>query len=161
MVYSPYGVLCGLLAAPEEDASRWSNSVRVLDLRALARHLTALHAAPGSTWPPGSAPILVSGATWREVGELRAHADLALPPVEAARLRHSAGLSERGATAGLRVRDFVAAPGSHSWVGVPLVSRVRAAYEAAGFPGGGTVRALDEPSPAGAAFRASLYPPPA
>jgi hypothetical protein len=158
LLWRRYGLLAALLAGPPPAAYYRVGDARHVDGDVLADHFAELHQAGG--WPPGSAPILVTGTVEADLADSRdtlrvMEQAMLLPVGEAARLRpYKPSLSEWMATAaGWRdavVSDPMTAPPC------VLAVRVRDALSAAGLPQQDRLSRLDQPGARGVAFRA-LY----
>lgn len=156
VLWCKFGCLAGLFLAV--DVQSWSHGVRTLNLVLLADHLHGVFVQ--GKWPPGNAPVLVTGIAQSDLGALVALMAQRGVPV-AARLRLRAlpcSLSERGATKGFRTKAFVAAPSRVEWRDKKIVQRAKLAHDAAGRPGG-RCRKITEATDEGAAFRRLLFPP--
>lgn len=156
VLWRRFGCLAGLVMAANVQV--WSHGVRTLDLVALADHLAGLFRQ--GQLPPGGAPVLVTGTTRDDIDAVVGLlAQREVPFAERARLRPvPCTLSERGATKGFKLREFLTAPSREAWRTVKLVQRAKLAHDAAGQPGG-YCRRITEATEQGAAFRRLVYPP--
>jgi hypothetical protein len=143
--------VAAVLHGPPESAFPRSAGQRRVDHAKLAAHLCSLRAT--QRWPPGSAPVLLTGCTPTDLERVKA--DLGgLPVAEHARLVTCPdSLSAIKAVAAGWRDQFVRAPRQHSAL---LVRRVRVAMvnafgRAAAMPG--QTAELGEASAHGGAFR--------
>jgi len=157
VLWRRWAALAGLVL-PLFKGVHWSNNARRIEHAKIAQHFCSLRAR--ADWPRGTAPVLLLGCAAADTALIStALQDRGWSTEEAARLRPlDCSLSEHGATAGLRLSGFLAAPSRAEWALVDLVRRCQRARVAAGPAcGRGRCAPLGEPTPAGAAFRRMLF----